>query len=296
MSITTHRRTRPGAGRVARFRLDVGEWLLLREVLCAEVAGASTPAAFDPVALGLPATDALSADERRRAAGALHRRGLVLAPEPDGTIRVHPAALLGLLQLVEPQVRIDVSSWSGSTSLTQALAWGAGRTTSLARRCRATSAHGADVAEQEGVVELAVSGGGGLVDEVLRALPPGPPAPTEGEAVEVGWQESVAVAHALRTGRADVAAHLSGLPAAALELLGAVSTRLTGGASITGATRHESATTLGFHNVWLWTEADLVELVGATSQHVTLRRSTPARLRTRLLAAVTGLLHPGAVP
>lgn len=145
-------------------------------------------------------------------------------------------------------------------------------------------------------MELAVSGGGGLVDEVLRALPPGPPAPTEGEAVEVGWQESVAVAHALRTGRADVAAHLSGLPAAALELLGAVSTRLTGGASITGATRHESATTLGFHNVWLWTEADLVELVGATSQHVTLRRSTPARLRTRLLAAVTGLLHPGAVP
>ena len=40
VSITTHRSTRPGAGRVARFRLDVGEWLLLREVLCAEVAGA----------------------------------------------------------------------------------------------------------------------------------------------------------------------------------------------------------------------------------------------------------------
>ena len=289
MSITTHRSTRPGAGRVARFRLDVGEWLVLREALCAEVPGATTPASFDPVAFGLPATGALSADEQRRSAEMLQQRTLAL-PAGQG-VRLHPAALLGLLLLLEPQVRIDVSSWSGSTALTQAVAWGAGRTTSLARRCRVTSAHGADVAEQEGAVDLTLSGGGGLIDEVMRGLPPSPPAAVPGETVEVGWRESAAVVHALRTGRADVAAHLSGLPDQALEMLGAVS-GLTGGASITGATGHPRVGALGFHGVWLWTETDLIELVGTTSRTVTLRRSTAARLRRSLLAAVTGLLHP----
>jgi len=287
VSITTHRSARPGLGRVARFRLDVGEWLVLREALCAEAPGRTTPASFDPVAFGLPATGALGADERHRAVDMLYQRKLVLGTE----VRLHPAVLLGLRLLLEPQVRIEVSSWSGSTALTQAVAWGAGRTTALARRCRATSAHGADVAEQEGAVELTLCGGGGLIDEVMRALPPSPPAAVPGEAVEVGWRESAAVVHALRTGRADVAAHLSGLPDRALELLGAAS-RLTGGASIIGATGHPRVGTLGVHGVWLWTENDLIELVGATSDSVTLRRSTAARLRRSLLAAVTGLLHP----
>src|SRR5699024_1940672 len=146
--MTTHRSTRPGAGRVARFRLDVAEWLVLREVLRDEAPGA-TPTAFDPPAFGLPAGGGLSTRERRWAVDALNRRHLVLAPERNGAVRIHPGALPGLLLLLQPQVRLDVSSWSGPTAITQAVAWGAGYTAALARRCPATSAHGADVAGQE---------------------------------------------------------------------------------------------------------------------------------------------------
>src|SRR5699024_626434 len=107
--------------------------------------------------------------------------------------------------------------------------------------------------------------------EILRALP-GPPAAAPADAdrspVRIGWPESAAIAHALRSGREDVATHLSGLPPTALAVLGSVAAGIAGGASVSAARRHCSAA-FGFHGVWLWTEADVVELVDATSHAVT---------------------------
>lgn len=114
--------------------------------------------------------------------------------------------------------------------------------------------------------------------------------PADSSPVEIGWPESAAVAHSLRAGRDDVAAHLAALPPRALGLLGALASGITGGACISGR-RRRGAALLGFRGVWLWTGSDLVELVSVTEETVTLRRTDAAGLRTRLLTALTSLAH-----
>lgn len=144
--------------------------------------------------------------------------------------------------------------------------------------------------EQEPVVELSVAGEGGLLPEVWRAIPRHDVPGSGGLAtpVRIGWHESAAVAHAMRNGREDVAAHLSGLPPEALALLGSVSTTLLGGAHVTlGQVGGDPRV----HGAWLWTETDVVELLGATQDAVVLRRTSNDRLRSELLSTLTGLLH-----
>lgn len=304
MTITTYRGSRPRGGRAARFGLDLAEWLVLRSALLRHAPDAATPAGFDPGDFGLAATAPLTDGERRAAWQRLHRRGLATeVPATDDPAALVPAALPGLALLLEAQVRVDVQGWSGDRAVTQAVAWDGSRTAALARRRRtarpapasaAAAADGGPAAEQEPVVELSLSSAG-PVPEVLRALPAGDPAagPVDPTPVTISWPESAAVVGALRADRADVAAHLAGLSPHALGLLGAVSGTITGGASVSGR-RRRGGDVLGFRRVWLWTAGDVVELVTATEETVTLRRTEAARLRTDLLTALTGLAHAGA--
>lgn len=285
--------TRPGRGSAVRLRLDVAEWLALRESLHEAVPGARTPAEFDPEALGLPPDASLSAAEHDRAWASLTARGLTRGSLRDLTGLV-PGFAAGLLELLQPQLWVDVRGWSGGSSIQQSIAWSRGRTISLARRGCATQqrtvagAHGAAL-DPEPAVELAISIDGSLIDEIWRALPDHYPAGRIGAAhpVRIGWHESAAVAQAMRTGRHDVARHLSGLPPEALALLGAASTTLIAGTSIT--VRREP--TPRVRGVWLWTESDIIELLDATEKTVALRRSSTGRLRRDLLGTITELLR-----
>ncbi|HLT83387.1 MAG TPA: hypothetical protein VKZ83_04050 [Phototrophicaceae bacterium] len=281
-------------GRVARFRLDVAEWTVLRAALLSRVRAGSTPAGFEPEAFGLDPERPLTADQRARAWAGLQLRGLAThVPAEDDVTALTPSCVLGMLMLLEAEVRVDVSSWADDVVVNQAVAWSSGRTAAVARRRRQLRvADGAALLEPEPVVEVSLSAAGGLLTEVMRALP-GPPAAVALEdrsPVRIGWPESAAIAQALRSGREDVAAHLSGLPASALSLLGAASAPLTGGASVS-AVRRQGGGTLAFSGVWLWTDTDVVELVDASPHAVTLRRTNLGRVRHELLTALTGLLH-----
>jgi len=291
---TIERSGRQRRGRVAHFRLDVAEWAVLLGAVLRRAPHAVAPSGFGPDAFGLDPEHPLTEGERQRAWAALHLRGLAThVPADDDVAALTPSCLLGLLMLLEADVRVDVSSWSHDVIVNQAVAWSAGRTASVARRRRQTLADdGTAVLEQEPVVDVSLSAAGGLLTEVIRALPgrSGTGPVLDRSPVRVGWPESAAIAQALRSGREDVATHLSGLPASALSVLGAVSSALVGGACVSAVRRHEVGP-LGFHGVWLWTESDVVELVDATSHAVTLRRTDLARVRTRLLTALTGLLH-----
>lgn len=291
---TIQRSGRPRPSRVAHFRLDVAEWLVLRSAILSRAPGAATPAGFTPEAFGLDPERPLTAAESERAWTALVHRGLAThVPDTDDVTALTPGCILGMRMLIEPDARVDVSSWAGELVVNQTVAWSAGRTASVARRRRRRTSEGEPVLEQEPVIEVSLSSAGGLLSDVMRALPPhaGPSASTDRSPVRVGWPESAAIAQALRSGRADVAAHLSGLPSSALSVLGAVATTLTGGACISAQRRYDDDAALGFHGVWLWTEEDVVELVDASSAGVTLRRTDLTRVRTSLLSAVTGLLH-----
>lgn len=294
MSAQTVQQARQGRSRVAHLRLDVAEWTVLQRALLSHVPDAQAPAGFGPEAFGLDPDQPLTPDERVRAWASLQLRGLAThVPDEDDVTGLTPPCVLGMLMLLDPDLRVDVSSWSGDVVVNQAVGWSEGRTAALARRRRLTrTATGEPALEQEPVVEVALSAAGGLLAEVMRALPAhvSGGAPTDRSPVRVGWPESAAIAQALRSGRADVAAHLSGLPASALAVLGAISTSLTGGACVSAARRHDDAT-LAFHGVWLWTDADVVELVDASAHGVTLRRTDLLRVRNALLTALTGLLH-----
>lgn len=291
---TMEHRGRAGRGPVAQFRLDVAEWTVLRAAILSRSPDASVPAGFDPEAFGLDPERPLTDPERRRAWAGLQLRGLAThVPEEDDLTALTPGCLLGMLGLLESEVRVDVSSWSGSTVVNQAVIWAGGRTTSLARRRRQVrDADGSAVLEQEPVVDVSLSAAGGLLNEIMRALPG--KVRTESVAdrspVRVGWPESAAIAQSLRSSRQDVATHLSGLPESALGVLGSVSTALTGGACVT-ALRHHNADDFAYHGVWLWTDSDVVELVDASAHAVTLRRTGLVDVRTGLLTALTGLLH-----
>jgi len=291
---TMERSGRQRRGRVAHFRLDLAEWAVLLTAVLRRAPQAAAPTGFAAGSLGLDPERPLTTAERERAWAALRLRGLATRiPDDDDVSALTPSCLLGLLMLLEADVRVNVSSWSGDMIVNQAVAWSAGRTASVARRRRQSlGTDGAPVLEQEPVVDVSLSAAGGLLTEVMRALP-GKTAPepvTDRSPVRVGWPESAAIAHALRSGREDVATHLSGLPPSALSVLGAVSSPLVGGACVTAVRRHDERA-LGFHGVWLWTENDVVELVDATSHAVTLRRTDLVQVRTRLLTALTGLLH-----
>lgn len=293
MSAQTVQQGRQARSRVAHFRLDVAEWTVLRRALLSRVPGAVTPAGFTPEAFGLDPDEPLTPDERARAWASLQLRGLAThTPLRDDVTGLTPSCVLGMLMLLESDVRVDVSSWSGDVVVNEAVAWSAGRTAALARRRRRVRTPGGEtLLEQEPVVEISLSAAGGLLSQVMRALPHhvgGPPA--DRSPVRVGWPESAAIAEALRLGRADVALHLSSLPASALSVLDAVSTDLTGGACVSAARRHDDGA-LAFHGVWLWTETDVVDLVDATTHGVTLRRTDLMRVRNGLLTALTGLLH-----
>jgi len=286
---------RQGRGRVTHVRLDIAEWMVLRTALLSRVPGGSTPAGFNPEDFGLDPVQPLTPAERARAWASLRLRGLAThIPAEDDVTALTPACVLGMLMLVEAEVRVDVSSWSGGVVVNQAIAWSSGRTAALARRRRQVRvADGETLLEQEPVVDISLSAAGGLLAEIMRALPgpPGaPPAGADRSPVRIGWPESAAIAQALRSGRADVATHLSGLAPGALAVLGSAAAGIAGGASVS-AVRRPSSATLGFHGVWLWTEADVVELVDATSHAVTLRRTDLDRVRQELLTALTGLLH-----
>ncbi len=254
----------------------------------------TTPSDFCPASFGLDPACPLDPVERARAWASLQLRGLAThTPEQDDVAALTPSCVLGMLMLLEPEVRVDVSSWSGDTVVNQSVAWSSGRTASLTRRRRRLrTADGGLVTEQEPVVEISLSVAGGLLPEIMRALP-GEVGADSGDRspVRVGWPQSAAVAEALRSGRADVATHLSDLPSCALAVLGSGSTTLTGGACITALRRHDDSAHLGYRGVWLWTETDVVELVDATAHGVTLRRTDVARVRSALLTALTGMLH-----
>lgn len=293
MSAQTIQQGRQGRSRVAHFRLDVAEWTVLRRALLSRVPGAVTPAGFAPESFGLDPEDPLTPDERARAWASLRLRGLAThTPDRDDVTGLTPSCVLGMLMLLESDVRVDISSWSGDVVVNEAVAWSGGRTAALARRRRRVLTPGGEVAlEQEPVVDVSLSAAGGLLTQVMRALPShAGGTPADRSPVRVGWPESAAIAQALRLGRDDVALHLSGLPASALSVLGAVASELTGGACVSAARRREDGA-LAFHGVWLWTESDVVELVDATTHGVTLRRTDLLRVRNGLLTALTGLLH-----
>jgi len=296
MSTQTIQQTgRRRRGRVAHFRLDLAEWTVLRSALLTHAPDAATaPVGFAPEAFGLDPERPLSDPQRKRAWAALQLRGLAThVPDADDITALTPSCVLGMLMLLEPEVRVDVSSWSGDTVVNQAIAWSAGRTAAVARRRRQVrTADGETVFEQEPVVDVFLSAAGGLLGEIMRALPGrADPTPAEDRSpVRVGWPESAAIAQALRSGREDVATHLSGLPPSALGVLGSVSTSLAGGACVSAVRRH-GAGSLAYHGVWLWTDSDVVELVDASSHAVTLRRTDLGRVRSGLLGALTGLLH-----
>lgn len=281
---------RPQRGAAARIRLDVAEWLVLRAALLEAVPHAALPPDFDPPAFGLDASRPLTATEQDRAWAALAARG-VTRDGARGLAGLVPGFAAGLLGLVESELHIDVVSWSAETGIHQAIAWARGRAVTLARRRRtATRDDGRRTTEQEPVVEISLRGERGLIEEVGRALPRHDVASSAGPAtpVRIGWSESAAVAQAMRSGRQDVAAHLSGLPVEALALLGSVSTQLRAGAHVTLGRAGEPARV---HGAWLWTDTDVVELLGATEDAVVLRRTTNEHLRSGLLSTLTGLLH-----
>lgn len=288
--------TRGRRSRVARFRLDVAEWTVLRAALLSRVPDASTPAGFCPAAFGLDPERPLTADQRVRAWQGLQLRGLAThVPAVDDVTALAPACVLGMLMLLDSQVRVDVSSWSEDVVVNQTVAWSDGRTAALARRRRHVWTDDGDrLLEQEPVVDVSLTAAGALLTEVMRALPAGSSRsapPLDRSPVRVGWTESAAIAQALRSGREDVATHLSGLPPTALSVLGAVSTSLSGGACVSARRHPDDGDALAFHGVWLWTDQDVVELVDASAGAVTLRRTDLTRVRHNLLGALTGLLH-----
>lgn len=280
--------------RVAHFRLDVAEWTVLHRALRSRVPDAVTPAGFGPESFGLDPAHPLTQDERERAWTNLQLRGLAThVPDDDDVTALTPSCVLGMRTLVESDVRVDVSSWSEGVVVNQAVGWSSGRTAALARRRRQGSTEdGAAALEQEPVVELSLSAASGLLGLIMRALPGpvGTGSSTDRSPVRVGWPQSAAIAQALRSGREDVATHLSGLPASALSVLGSISTALSGGACVSAVRPHDGGAS-AFHGVWLWTDADVVELVDATANGVTLRRTDLLRVRNGLLTALTGLLH-----
>lgn len=285
---------RQGRRRVAHFRLDVAEWTVLRAALLPRAHGSTGPAGFTPESFGLDPEQPLTPVERERAWSGLLLRGLAThVPAEDDIAALTPSCILGMLMLLEADVRVDVSAWSGDVVVNQTVAWSDGRTAALARRRRQVgTASGGSVLEQEPVVDLSLSAAGGLLTEAMRALPGQvtATAPKDRSPVRIGWPQSAAIAEALRSGREEVATHLSGLPASALAVLGSVATSLVGGACVSAMRRNDDGA-LGFHGVWLWTEADVVELVDATCHAVTLRRTDLEHVREGLLTALTGLLH-----
>ena len=291
---TVLRARRQAHSKVARFRLDVAEWTVLRSALLSRAPASGTPAGFEPESFGLDPDRPLTDEQRARAWAGLQLRGLAShVPAEDTATALTPPCVLGMLQLLESEVRVDVATWSGDVVVNQAVAWSAGRTAAVSRRRRQSGVTGgAAVLEQEPVVEVSLSAAGGLLNEVVRALP-GPTAsfgPEHRSPVRVGWPESAAIAQAMRSGRQDVAAHLAGLPTSALSVLGSLAGDVTGGASVS-AVRLRGAEALAFRGVWMWTEADVVELVDASSRAVTLRRTDLGQVRQELLSALTGLLH-----
>jgi hypothetical protein len=285
-----------------RFGLDVAEWCVLLHALLDAVPSAALSPDFTPEALGLDPRRPLSEAARRRAWSSLCDRGLArYVPNSDDLDAVIPPLAAGLFTLAEAGVRLDVRSWSGSTCLTRSLAWCDGHTVALARRRRrlALVRDTAGTGDGAGTIEMSFATDGALVGELLEALPHAaaertPPChPT----VTFAWESAGAVAAALDASR-DVVPYLLRLPAEPLADLGAVAVGETGGAQVVAHLRAadgEPGAGPAFQGAWLWTGRDVVELAGATCEDVTLRRATVREVRTRVLSAVTDLLHADEV-
>ncbi|MEE6274160.1 hypothetical protein [Georgenia wangjunii] len=288
--------------RSTRFRLDIGEWLVLRGAVLDAVPDAPVPADFAPAAFGLTEFAPLTEAERRRSWQMLAQRGLArYVPSNDDLDAVVQPFAAGLMTLALADVRVDVRSWSGAVGVAQSTAWRDGHTVALSRRRRlASPARSGELQyEQESTVEISLASDGSLVEEILRALPLGDDTTgpdTVGGPVTTGWTMSHTVADAMRRGRQEVVPHLFGLDATALGALGTTSTALTGGVQIlayrspTGRPEMR-ADQLAFEGAWVWTGADIIELLSATADKVTLQRTTMCTVRTRLLSALTRLLH-----
>src|SRR5699024_7723462 len=148
---------------------------------------------FDPESFGLDPERPLTDPERQRAWAGLKIRGLAThVPPEDDLTALTPGCLLGLLALLNSEVQVDLSSWSGSTVVNQAVAWSGGRTTSLARRRQQVRGEdGTAVLEQETEVEVSLSAAGGLLSEIMRVLPGRFTAEevTDRSPVRVGWPQ-----------------------------------------------------------------------------------------------------------
>ncbi|WP_127573466.1 hypothetical protein [Georgenia faecalis] len=310
-AVQTSPEARARRPRSARFRLDVGEWLVLRRALVrAAPWGAASPTAmaadFRPEAFGLAPEAPLPESERRRAWALLRERGLAryVPPDDDLDALVVPFAA-ALRALAEPEVLADVRSWAALAGTTGTIAWSAGRTVALSRELRrlTPARDGRERYEHAGAVELSLAADGTLLEEILLALPLRDDDGRPGPAVVIGWDAAHAVAEALRAGQGEIVPHLLDLPAESLATLGISARSLTGGAQLTvrcpggghrvapavGGSGHPDEPVL--QGVWLWTPADVVELLDAAGSEVTLRRTSMRGVRAGLLSTFTGLLN-----
>jgi hypothetical protein len=287
--------------RSTRFRLDVGEWLVLRGAVLDAVVDAPMSADFAPAAFGLDESAPMTEAERRRSWQMLAQRGLArYVPSTDDLDAVVQPFAASLMTLALADVRVDLRSWSGAVGTTHSTTWRDGHTVALSRRRRLASPAGDGELryEQESTVEISLASDGSLVEEILQALPvyDAPGTNGVGAPVTTGWTMSHTVAEAMRRGRQEVVPHLFALDASALRKLRTAATALTGGVQILayrsqGGRPGAGADQLAFEGAWVWTPSDIIELLSATSDEVTLQRTTVCTVRTRLLVALTGLLH-----
>lgn len=293
--------TPPGPRR--SWQLDVGAWLVLHSALRAEAPGHVIAGDFAPADFGIEGR--LPEHERRAAWEILVRQGLARhVPARDETDALVPPFAAALRTLLTPEVRVDVRAWSGDIGVSAATGWIPGQNTTLARRRRLV---GGDLPgdhrheqhyEQEGVIELAVCGRGHLPHEITRMFPPSTaPGPTRpSEPVTVGVEESVALALALRQDRADLAEHIIDLGPDALSVVGAAVTGLVGGAHVV-AHAPRPGTVAGpqidvYRSLWLWTTADIVEVLAVSATEITLRRVGAQHVSRSLLEGLSALVEP----
>lgn len=300
-SQTVHPRIRPRRARSSSFRLDVGEWLVLRAAVLDAVPDAPVSSDFAPTAFGLSETAPMTEAERRRSWQMLAQRGLArYVPSTDDLDAVVQPFAAGLMTMALADVRVDVRSWKGAIGLTQSTAWRDDHTIALSRRRRllGPAASGELRYEQESSVEITIASDGSLVGEILGALPLHDAASVDvvGLPVTTAWALPHRVATAMRRGHQEVVPHLFALDAASDGALSTDGTPLTGGVQILAYRKQSGrpdsrAEHLAFEGAWAWASSSTVELVNATAEAVTLQRTSVCIVRSRLLNTLTHLLH-----